>query len=134
MTKKKNSKEPSLEELAEKGKLKDLNGGLFCPECRSLLYPKAIEGTPLAYCGKCDIYYLRREEDRVVIVEEVRDKREIPVIVDDDHPNLVTHTCPYCGNHQMIETRIPPRWGDEDDLVIYKCPKCKKSIREGYDY
>jgi len=125
---------PSLEELAESGRLKELDGSLFCPDCKSLLYPQEIDGVPLAYCRKCDTYYLRKRTDSRVIVEKARGKGEIAVISDNDHPNLVKRTCPYCGNPQMVETRIPPRWGDEDDLVIYKCPRCNKSEREGYDY
>lgn len=126
---------PAVDLLAEDIKISK-GKGLFCGECRGLMKPKAYEGKSqeykgrnIPYCPRCEKYYVI-SETIVIRMSSEKETEGIALVSDDDK---ITHPrkCD-CGSETAYEIRIPPRWKDEDDLVIVKCTKCGVTYREGF--
>ncbi len=138
MGKKKNENvlSESLVDLLNSGDIEILKSGMFCPNCHTILNRRKMKGVEetLMYCKRCDQLYYKLPSEDNIIVSALKENNIGEGVVMQTQAHTVKRECPYCGNPRMFEIQIPPRWGDEDDLIIYKCPKCGKSERQGYSY
>lgn len=97
---------------------------MFCPKCKSLLFPK--DGILTCKCG-----YQReagKKESRVVTKKREREF----VVVEDQAATLPTTdaTCPKCGNGKAFWVLRQTRAADEPETRIFRCTKCSHSWRE----
>lgn len=115
----------------------------FCEECGTLI--RVDIERKLLVCGKCgDTKDISNDDDIAGImglyrikIGDSEERREPIVIISDKYKKLKPTrqaNCPYCENHEAYYRIIPPRWGDEGDLIIYKCTKCGRGWREGFSY
>lgn len=97
----------------------------FCPECKSMAYPK--EG--VLSCRKCGWSDSKKAERQVVRDEAVA--RERLVIEDADDPRAQQNVeCPKCGHGKAYFHLMQTRRSDEPPTEINECMKCGHSWRE----
>jgi len=99
---------------------------MFCPKCRSLLYPK--DG--VLTCKKCG-YRKEAKEERRCIMTQSRE-REFMVIEEEGGtlPTTDDVECPKCGNGKAYWVLRQTRAADEPETRIYRCTNCSHSWRE----
>jgi DNA-directed RNA polymerase subunit M len=106
----------------------------FCGHCGSRMTPDSKKKEMI--CGKCG-------STSDIKVDEIRKKlgkytKEVESIVifdkNIDYSTRRSVNCPKCGYNEAFYVIIPPRWGDEAELIMYKCakPGCGHNWREGY--
>ena len=102
----------------------------FCPECGTLLLPKA--GMLQCRCG-----YTKEIGEEVKekynLEEETADAREI-LIVEEEIQQMPTckADCRRCGNTTAYYWMLQTRGADEPSTKFFRCTKCKYTWRE-YD-
>ncbi|MFA6974243.1 MAG: transcription factor S [Parcubacteria group bacterium] len=98
----------------------------FCPKCGSVLVQKKKNDG----CPRCS--YTSKGKLKITISEKIDDKKEVPVISDDDAKVLpiVTEKCKKCGNNKAYFWTVQTRSGDEAETKFFKCTKCEFTWRE----
>ena len=99
---------------------------MFCPKCKSLLYPKDL----IFVCRKCG--FKKKKIGRNVVVNK-QEKREITIIEDNDRINILPKTkikCTKCDNNEAFWILRQMRGSDEPESRFYTCTKCKYKWRE----
>jgi len=102
---------------------------MFCPKCGSLLVPKKEDNKKLLGCS-CG--YKNADLGGAKIVENLRTKKEIPIIdrEDNDLLPLTDAKCPKCGHEKAFYWMIQTRASDEPETKFLKCEKCKHTWRD----
>ena len=93
---------------------------VFCPKCKSLMYPKEGE----IVCNKCG-YKLKKKASNVVVSKQ--EKKEFTVIEDKDKVNVLPKTrikCPKCSHNEAFWILRQMRGSDEPESRFYTCCKC----------
>ena len=99
---------------------------MFCPKCRSLMYPK---GEKLV-CNKCG-HTIPKKGSTVVVTKQR--KKEVTVIEDKDQMNVLPKTkkvCPKCNHDEAYWILRQMRGSDEPESRFYTCTKCGHKWRE----
>jgi len=98
----------------------------FCPECKSMAYPKAGQ----LQCRKCGWTSEGKVESRIV-TSSTAEAREQVVIERSEDPRPQQDTeCPKCGHHKAYFHLMQTRRSDEPPTEINQCVKCGYSWRE----
>lgn len=100
---------------------------MFCPNCRSLLFPK----NGILVCSKCGYQKDARDEKSTVVTR--KREREVTVIENEEVGTLPTADdleCPKCGNRKAYWVLRQTRAADEPETRIFRCTKCSHSWRE----
>jgi transcription factor S len=103
---------------------------MFCPECKSLMFPKTVEGKRILACKKCN-HEVECDEKRRECVTISRTNKEMTVI--DSNTATLPKTkveCPKCGHNEAFWVLRQTRAADEPETKIYRCVKCQHSWRE----
>ncbi len=58
---------------------------MFCPECKSLMFPQKVDGKNLLFCKKCQ-KHLAFEKDECYVASKKRDKEML--VVDEQRGNF----------------------------------------------
>ncbi|PKK86002.1 MAG: transcription factor S [Thermoplasmata archaeon HGW-Thermoplasmata-1] len=100
---------------------------MFCPKCKSILYP--VKGVPT--CKKCGYRHEGKVERKTIVTE--REDRE-RVILDKDSdvqilPKCKT-VCPKCGPGEAFWILRQTRSSDEPETKFLTCCKCGHRWRE----
>lgn len=99
---------------------------MFCPKCKSLMYPK----DDILVCNKCG--YKKEKNGSTVVVSERR-KKEVTLIENKDELTVLPKTtisCPTCENDEAYWILRQMRGSDEPESRFYTCTKCGKKWRE----
>ncbi len=99
---------------------------MFCPKCKSLMYPKEDK----LVCNKCG--HTQKKKGSNVVVTKQR-KKEVTVIENKDDTNVLPKTkikCPKCGNDEAYWILRQMRGSDEPESRFYTCTKCGHKWRE----
>ncbi|MBS3778236.1 MAG: transcription factor S [Candidatus Thermoplasmatota archaeon] len=99
---------------------------MFCPKCKSLMYPDGEE----LVCKNCG--YKQKKKGSNVVVTKQR-KKEVTVIENKDDMNVLPKTkikCPKCGNNEAYWILRQMRGSDEPESRFYTCTKCGHKWRE----
>lgn len=100
---------------------------MFCPKCKSLLFPK--EGK--LYCRRCDTIIEPNDVERVDMV--TKEGAEKKTVVVEDQYDLLPKTkviCPKCTHDEAYWILRQTRAADEPETRIYTCTKCGNKWRE----
>ncbi|MCK4996415.1 MAG: transcription factor S [Thermoplasmatales archaeon] len=99
---------------------------MFCPKCKSLMYPKEKS----QICRKCG--YTQKKKKSHVIVSEQK-KKNLTFIEDKNKTNVLPKTemaCPKCENTEAYWILRQMRGSDEPESRFYTCTKCGYKWRE----
>ena len=101
---------------------------MFCPKCRSLMYPK--NGKYI--CKKCGFEKNMDTRSNIILTE--RRKKKVTVIDSKDKTEVRSKTkgitCPKCGNNEAYWELRQMRACDEPESRFYTCTKCGHRWRE----
>ena len=99
---------------------------MFCPVCKTMLVRKG----GFFECPRCGEKVPVEDVNLETIISLPEDKKEIPVIDRDVMMDFATYNsvCPKCGYNKAYIINQGVTRGDEDERVLYKCPRC------GYTY
>lgn len=99
---------------------------MFCPECKSLMFPS--EGYFM--CRKCN-QKIKIEGHKATSLQESSKERETLVIEGDlDTLPKTKVECPECKNKEAYWVIRQMRAADEPETRIYRCTKCSHTWRE----
>lgn len=116
------------------GKIKTVDD-IFC-DCGKML--KVYRNDDVMYlrcdCGK--LYIPSNEAlKRFKISSKIIRKKIGSSIAENNNSSGVDFYCPLCKKTTLAKITIfPPRFGDEGNLILYRCNKCHKVFREGSEY
>ena len=100
---------------------------MFCPKCKSLMYPEK----DIIVCRKCG--YKKNKIGKNIVVTKQKEK-ELTFVEDGDSDSVLPKTkikCPKCGNNEAFWILRQMRGSDEPESRFYTCTKCKHRWREG---
>jgi len=100
---------------------------VFCPKCKSLMYPK----DDFLECKKCGNKIKKKGKN--IIETSEKKQREIALIEDKDKTNVLPKTkvrCPKCDNNEAYWILRQMRGSDEPESRFYTCTKCGHKWRE----
>lgn len=103
---------------------------MFCPECRSLMFPKTVEGKRILVCKKCN-FEIECDEKKGECITISRTSKEMMIV----EGNVATLPktkveCPKCLHNEAFWVLRQTRAADEPETKIYRCVKCQHSWRE----
>ena len=111
----------------------------FHEKCGSLLLPQKNKNensdkSVVYFCPKCkevtdDFKALMRDTNATLKIK-IQKQETIVLTNKIDGTDLVKHNCGQCGNDTAFQSVKPPIYGDEDDLIMYKCSKCGTVSRD----
>ena len=99
---------------------------MFCPKCKSLMYPKDKN----FICRKCDF---QKKKSGRNIVKTMQKERDVTIIENNDNNNVLPKThvkCPKCENNEAFWIMRQMRGSDEPESRFYTCTKCSYKWRE----
>ena len=105
---------------------------MFCPKCRSLMFPKNWK----LVCGNASCGYERdvNEKDSAKSSYSNPSKaRPMETLVLDEVSQTLPKTaveCPKCGYYEAFWIMRQTRAADEPTTRIYRCAKCSNTWRE----
>jgi DNA-directed RNA polymerase subunit M len=99
---------------------------MFCPKCKSLLYPENGK----LICRKCGTEIDGNHGKRQVITHKSTDRET--AVLGDVSGTLPTADveCPSCGHSKAYWVLRQTRGADEPETRIFRCVKCSHSWRE----
>lgn len=102
---------------------------MFCPDCKSLMFPQKVDGKNLLFCKKCQ-KHLAFEKDECYVASKKRDKEML--VVESNAATLpkAKVECPKCLHNEAFWVLRQTRAADEPETKIYRCVKCQHSWRE----
>ncbi|MFA5313893.1 MAG: transcription factor S [Methanomassiliicoccales archaeon] len=103
---------------------------MFCPKCKSLMFPRQVEGKRVLSCSKCE-EKLDCDDSNKECITFTKTNKEMAVI----EGNIATLPktkveCPKCGHNEAFWVLRQTRAADEPETKIYRCVKCQHSWRE----
>ncbi len=98
---------------------------MFCPECRSLMFPK--DG--VFSCKKCG--HSSESDGKAKVVKYEATEKEM-LIIEEELQTLpkARVECTECGNLEAFYHIRQTRAADEPSTRFYRCTKCKHTWRE----
>jgi DNA-directed RNA polymerase subunit M len=86
-------------------------------------------------CNRCGYKEQIEESEINIVSKKPYDVKEDIIVVNgnSDAPTIEAN-CDECGNREAYRKIIPPRWGDEDQLEMYKCTECGHVWRKGFSH
>ena len=99
---------------------------MFCPNCKSLMYPKGEDFV----CNKCG--FKKKKSGKNIVISKKK-KKDITIIENKDDSNILPKTrikCPKCENNEAYWILRQMRGSDEPESRFYTCTKCGKKWRE----
>lgn len=101
---------------------------LFCEKCGKILDIVRSRGKIFGLCG-CGF---ASEVKGVEFSEKIPKKEEIGegVISEEDDSQGFPHICKKCGHDLCEFVDLGIHYGDESDIYLYKCKKCKHVERQ----
>ena len=98
---------------------------MFCPKCKTLLFPK--DGKLV--CTKCG-YQKETDKKEIGVITKKRE-REFTIIEKQEATLPTTDAeCSKCGNRKAYWVLRQTRAADEPETRILRCTKCSHSWRE----
>lgn len=99
---------------------------MFCPECKSLMFPK--EG--YFECRKCS-FKTKIEDYKASTILEASEEKQM-LIIDGELDTLpkTRMECTDCGHNEAYWILRQTRAADEPETRIYRCTKCGHTWRE----
>lgn len=97
---------------------------MFCPKCKSLMYPKE----DILVCKKCGF---KKEKTGSTVVVTKQTKKEVPIL--EEKVDILPKTrasCPRCGHNEAFWILRQMRGSDEPETRFYICTKCEHKWRE----
>ena len=97
---------------------------MFCPKCKSLMYPQGDE----LVCKNCG--YIEKKRGKKIVKTKGKEK-ELAII--EEKVEVLPKTriaCPKCGNKEAYWILRQTRAADEPETRIYTCTKCGYKWRE----
>jgi DNA-directed RNA polymerase subunit M len=91
---------------------------MFCPKCKSLMFPKDNIFT----CSKCG--FEKKGTGSAVVVEKQTEKE---IVLLEEKIDILPKTrveCPKCENNEAFWILRQTRSSDEPETRIYTCTKC----------
>jgi len=99
--------------------------GMFCPNCKGLMFP-AKDGE--LECRACKLK--KESQDKLTVVAEQED-REISIFEEEGGTlPTINIKCPKCEHNVAEWHSRQMRAADEAPTRIYRCVKCKNTWRE----
>lgn len=99
---------------------------MFCPKCKSLMFP--VEG--FFECRKCQ-YKEEIAGHKATSVKEADEKMETLIVEGDLETLPKTRVeCPKCKHREAYWVLRQMRAADEPETRIYRCVKCSHTWRE----
>lgn len=102
---------------------------MFCPNCKSLMFPKAGE----MVCRKCGTRVAgTKQEAEAGKTRALNDEKE-RLVVDKNAPEILPKTrtmCPKCGFNEAYWMMQQTRGADEPETRFYICVRCGHRWRE----
>jgi len=98
---------------------------MFCPKCKSLMFPK--DGR--FKCNKCGYTQGKEKIKENKVVTEQKEKEVVVLEEKVDILPKVKVTCPNCGNNEAYWVLRQTRSSDEPETRIYTCTKCEHHWR-----
>lgn len=100
----------------------------FCPNCKSMLFPKAgaLECNKCGYKGgktQSNVLVTAREDRDVLILDEA-DRAKLEIM-----PKMRIE-CPKCGNFEAWFRTQQTRKSDEPETAFLRCTKCDHRWRK----
>jgi len=98
---------------------------MFCPKCKSLMYPKDNN----IVCRKCG--YKKDKKGKTIVVTKQKEKEL--TLLEEDSGSVLPKTkikCPKCANNEAFWILRQMRGSDEPESRFYTCTKCKHKWRE----
>lgn len=100
----------------------------FCEGCGNLLTPKKENGKIMMKCRTCgNIQEASKKNTKETFVVKKSDNLEGVIGAES---NTVSHTCHKCNYDKAVISYIPALWGDEGNIILYKCTGCGYTERE----
>lgn len=97
---------------------------MFCPKCKSLMYPKE----ELFICKKCG-FKKKKTGSNVIVTKQT--KKEVTIL--EGKVDILPKTrvgCPKCGHNEAYWILRQMRGSDEPETRFYTCTKCEYKWRE----
>lgn len=91
---------------------------MFCPKCKSLMFPKGND----FFCGKCG--FKKRKTGSSVVVEKQIEKETVVLEKKIDILPKTRVECVKCGHNEAYWILRQTRSSDEPETRIYTCTKC----------
>ena len=101
---------------------------MFCPECSSILRPKAKGTKKILYCG-CG-YTKAPEGESIVIKEKIEAPKEVEIVKEMELLPKIRTLCTKCQNTAAYYWTQQTRGADEPETRFFKCTKCTHTWRE----
>jgi len=103
---------------------------VFCPNCKSLLFPG---GGGLMVCRKCGTKVSSGKEDAAAGKTRSLKQDTERLVVDKNEPEILPKTrtmCPKCSFNEAYWMMKQTRGADEPETRFYICVRCGKRWRE----
>lgn len=105
----------------------------FCQKCGSMMVPEKIDGKVIWKCRKCGHEEEGNNNEKLVIRQEINEKREIPIVdveKQKEKLSVIDVECPKCHKMGAIWWLQQTRAADEPTTRFFKCVNCGYTWRE----
>jgi len=101
---------------------------LFCPECGSIMTPKAEGKKTLLICT-CG--YSHQEKEEILMRENLRVNKKVEIAEDVAQKSMpkVNVECPKCSHKEAFFWTQQTRASDEPETQFFQCVKCEHRWR-----
>ncbi|MFH1101528.1 MAG: transcription factor S [Methanobacteriota archaeon] len=96
---------------------------MFCPKCKSLLFPKDDDFV----CQRCG--YTQKKKGKNIVVSKQKEKEMVVLEGKIDILPKTRAACPKCNNREAYWVLRQTRSSDEPETRIYTCTKCNHTWR-----
>ncbi len=99
---------------------------MFCPKCKSLMFP--IEGSFV--CRKCEYSEDIAGKKNSSVLEAAEEKEMLIIEKTEETLPKTRIACPKCEHNEAFYHIRQMRAADEPETRIYRCAKCSHTWRE----
>jgi len=95
----------------------------FCTKCGKIIVLKSPspQGKAKIECSCGNIFDVEKD---IILKEKITPGKEIEIADDENILAVHKHICKKCGYDRAELIEIGAMYGDEEDIVRYKCGKC----------
>lgn len=102
----------------------------FCPECKSIIIPKKVDGKNIIKCA-CGYEEKDAEDLKFASKGKNTEIKDAEVMSNSDEQLPTTKSkCEKCANEEAYYWEIQTRASDEPPTRFYRCTKCKYTWRD----